>query len=206
MRILLPLLACAIAAPAAAHDAHAGDAEAPYPALEVLNAFREGCGSIDNQAAASASLDAAGWQRIDAFMPVQLAMFVTFARETGGEAVEAQGGTMSEMEVFEKTIAGERVFIILSEVKVSDIRVSGCRLFDLGETRQVLPETVTQWLDREPAKVIDQEQINVADWEPGISEGHDSFQLFFVPPGSPVKEAFKFDGVAFKSDTVGVEK
>jgi len=201
MRALLAsiaLLAAAVSAPAAAQDV-------PYPALEVLNTFRDGCGAIEDQAAASASLSGAGWEVVnEAFASVDLTIFLTFAREAGGQAVAAQGGSMSEMEVFEKTIAGERLFVVLSEVKVDDLRVTGCRLFDFGETRAIPAATVTEWLKREPAKVIDRPEAQISDWEPGMLPGHDSFQLFFVPTDSPLKEAFKFDGVALKSDTVGV--
>ncbi|MEL6530067.1 MAG: hypothetical protein AAGK01_02770 [Pseudomonadota bacterium] len=195
---LSSILALALAVPAAAQDA-------PYPAVEVLNAFRDGCGAIENQAAASASLTNAGWEVVDeAFSSVDLVIFLTFARDAGGKAVSAQGGTMSEMEVFEKTVSGEQLFIVLSEVKIDGVRVTGCRLFDFGETRAIPAATVTEWLDQEPSRVINREELQVADWEPGTLPGHDSFQLFFVPADSPVKQAFKFDGVAFKSDTVGV--
>lgn len=197
MRALFASIAM-ISAPAAAQDA-------PYPALEVLNAFRDGCGAIADQAAASASLAAAGWEVSDpAFQPVGLTEFLTFARDAGGQAVTAQGGSMSDMEVFDKTIAGERLFVVLSEVKVDEVRVTGCRLFDFGETRAISAATVTEWLDREPVNVIDRPEAQIADWEPGILPGHDSFQLFFVPTDSPVKDAFKFDGVALKSDTVEI--
>lgn len=208
MRIVpssLCLIALSAASPAFAHEEHAHASDAPYPALEVLNAFRDGCGSIDNQTAASASLTAAGWSEGGEFAPIQLAEFLTFAQEAGGEAVAAQGGTMSDMEVFEKTIAGERVFIVLSEVKVDGTRVSGCRLFDLGETRAIDPQTVTDWLGAEPVKSVNEDVINVHDWEPGLAPEHDSFQLFFVPTDSPFKAMVKFDGIAFKADTVGVE-
>ncbi|WP_379550955.1 hypothetical protein [Qipengyuania sp. DGS5-3] len=208
MRNLLPLIAFAAvaSAPSAlAHDDHVGATDAPYPAIEVLNAFRDGCGSIANQAAASASLTAAGWTEGGAFAPIQLVQFLTFAQDAGGEAVNAQGGTMSDMEVFEKTVAGERVFIVLSEIKVDGTRVSGCRLFDLGETRAIPAQTVTDWLGAEPIKSVDENVIKVHDWEPGLAPEHDSFQLFFVPNDSPFKAMVKFDGIAFKADTVGVE-
>ena len=111
---------------------------------------------------------------------------------------------MSEMEVFERTIAGEQLYVVLSEVRVDDTRVSGCRLFDLGETRSIAVEAAQAWLGREATRVIERAEVPVATWEPGTLPGHDSFQIFFVPPDSPLKEVLFFDGVALKSDTVGV--
>ncbi|MEM7666619.1 MAG: hypothetical protein AAF250_12245 [Pseudomonadota bacterium] len=198
--LLTSIVALTLPPPAAAQDT-------PYPALEVLDAFRDGCGAIEDQAAASASLAAAGWEVSDpAVQPVDLTEFLAFARDAGGRAVTAQGGSMSDMEVFEKTIAGERLFVVLSEVKIDEVRVTGCRLFDFGETRAIPAATVTEWLDRESVNVIDRPEAQIADWEPGTLPGHDSFQLFFVPTDSPVKDAFKFDGIALKSDTVGVSE
>ena len=201
MRSLIASIALlALAAPASAQDA-------PYPSLEILDAFRDGCGSIADQPAASASLSAAGWQIVDpSAAPAPLTEFTTFAREAGGRAVAAQGGTMSEMEVFEKTVAGERLFTILSEVRIEGARVTGCRLFDFGETRKIGVATAQEWLGREPIKILDQDEVHVADWEPGTLPGHDSFQLFFVPTDSPLKQIFKFDGVALKSDSVGIDE
>ncbi len=216
-RALLTLIA--FAAAAAASSASAQDAvpanaipgepnelskpALPYPAIEVLNAFREGCGTVENQAVTAASLTAADWQEGSAFAPVQLVIFLNFARETGGSAVTEAGGTMSEMQVFKKTVAGEELYVVLSEVEVDGTRVSACRLFDLGETRAIAPETVAEWLDREPTRAVNQRNIQISDWEPGTLPEHDSFQVFFIPPGNPLAKAFKFDGVALKSDTVG---
>jgi hypothetical protein len=177
----------------------------PYPALDIFNAFREGCGTLANQAAASASLTANGWQAITTEEATGLQDFLEFAREAGGEAVAQQGGTMSAMEVFTKTVSFEKVYIVLSEVRVDGVRVSGCRLFDLGETRAISPEMVTYQLGEEPIRSIDRPEITVHDWEPGLMPDHDSFQLFFIPPKSPVKDILKFDGVVLKSDTVGAE-
>ncbi len=185
-------------------DAEIATVDNSYPALEVLNAFREGCGSVENQAATAASLTAADWQEGTAFIPTQLVMFLTFAQETGGAAVTEAGGTMSDMQVFKKTIAGEELYVVLSEVEADGTRVSACRLFDMGETRPIPPETVAEWLDREPTKIIDQAGVQITDWEPGTQAAHDSFQVFFIPPDSQLADIFKFDGVALKSDTVGV--
>ncbi|MEO1488212.1 MAG: hypothetical protein AAFR88_02085 [Pseudomonadota bacterium] len=192
-------LLLATASPALAED------PSPYPGLAILDAFKTGCGAIEDQAAASSSLTAAGWDVSNPdFRPGPLTDFLAFAQEAGGEAVRAQGGTMSDMEVFEREIEGERVFVVLSEVRIDGTRVTGCRLFDFGETRKIGIETARGWIGREPVKTINKDGVIIADWEPGTTPGHDSFQLFFIPADSPLKQATYFDGVALKSDTVGV--
>ncbi len=204
-----PLLAFAfaLAAPLSAQDGTtlAGTEAAPYPSIAILDAFRTGCGGIADQAAASASLAAAGWQAsAPASRPEALIRFLDFAQSAGAPIVSERGGTMSAMEVFEQTIAGERLYVVLSEVRIDGTRVTGCRLFDLGETRPIAISTAQDWLGLEASRVIDRAEVSVATWEPGTLPGHDSFQLFFVPTDSPLKEVLFFDGVALKSDTVGV--
>jgi len=206
-RAQLLALALALTTPLSAQGASssAGAPETPYPALAVLDAFRSGCGTIEDQAAASESLAAAGWGNSDpSTRPAALTRFLDFALREGARLVSERDGTMSEMEVFERTIAGEQLYVVLSEVRVDGTRVSGCRLFDLGETRSIPIETAHAWLGREATKVIDRAEVTVATWEPGTLPGHDSFQIFFVPAESPLKEVLFFDGVALKSDTVGV--
>jgi hypothetical protein len=203
------LLACgfAITAPLSAQDGAAptGTEAAPYPSVAILDAFRIGCGAIADQATASASLTAAGWKAsAPEARPAALVRFLDFAQSAGSRAVVGQGGTMSAIEVFEQTIAGEQLYVVLSEVRIDGTRVSGCRLFDLGETRPIAIRAAQEWIGRAATTVIDQSEVTVATWEPGALPGHDSFQLFFVPTNSPLKEALFFDGVAFKSDTVGV--
>lgn len=199
--------AIALAAPLSAQDGmtSARTEDAPYPSIAILDAFRSGCGGIEDQVAASASLVVAGWEAsVPASRPDALIRFLDFAQRAGAPLVSEQGGSMSEMEIFEQSIAGERLYIVLSEVRIDGTRVTGCRLFDLGETRRISTETAQAWLGREATKLIDRPEVTVATWEPGTLPGHDSFQLFFVPANSPLKGALFFDGVALKSDTVGV--
>lgn len=178
------------------------DSLSPYPAVAILNAFRTGCGGIENQAAAAASLTAAGWQVVTNDNLGALTDFLDFARDAGREIVAEQGGTMSEMQVFENTISGETVQIVLSEVDIDGVRVSGCRLFDVGETRPITIEQTAAWLGRETLTEVDNDGLIVAAWEPGISEGHDSFQIFFIPDGHPLQDLLKFHGVSLKADNL----
>lgn len=104
-----------------------------------------------------------------------------------------------QMQVFENPIAGETVQIVLTEVNIGGQRVSGCRLFDAGEARQITIKQVTSGPDSEPLTQIGQDGLIVADWEPG----HDSFQLYFIPSGNPLEEITKFNGIGLKADTVG---
>ena len=106
MRLAL-LIALTIALTPAARAA-----EAPYPAVQLLEAFRDGCGLIENQAAATTSLTAAGWRTVAASEEKgALGEFLAFSRKAGAEAAALEGAEIGKIEAFEKTVAGEHVYI-----------------------------------------------------------------------------------------------
>lgn len=180
--------------------------ETPYPVTEILEAFRNGCGTLEHQTAASASLVAHGWEPI----PVNeesgsLGDFLAFSRNLGANAAAAASVDIGRIEAFKKNVAGEQVFIVLDEVRAEDARVSGCQLYDFNEARPITPDSVTKWLNRQATEVLNRPEMQTAEWLPGLLPNHDSFKIFFVPKGSPAAQRLRFTGVALKSDTVGVE-
>lgn len=197
-----PALLCAsfvIASPVAGQ-------ESTYPVEDVFEAFRDGCGPIENQEATSARLSLMGWRKVDSMeQKGALAEFMAFSAEAGEAAAEAEGATISELEAFEKTVSGEKVFIILDEVSADGIRVSGCQLYDFGETRAITSTMGEELLGRAPDDRMSHPELQKSEWNPGILPDHDSFKIFFVPPDSPVAGAVRFSGIALMSDTVGAE-
>lgn len=181
-------------------------AEAPYPEVQLLEAFRDGCGSIKNQAATSTLLVAAGWRPVATSEESGvLAEFLAFSREEGEKAATLEGAEIGKIEAFEKIVAEEQVYIILDEVRADGVRITGCQLYDFGESRPLAKETAAKWLKRDPTATLDRPEIRTAEWMPGILPRHDSFKIFFVPNNSPAVQMVRFSGVALKSDTVGVE-
>jgi len=184
----------------------ASAADAIYPVDEILDGFRDGCGSLENQQIASASLIAAGWTPISRNEETgQLAVFLDFSRKAASGAAELVGVDMGEIFSFAKTIAGEEVFIVLDEVKADGKRISGCQLYDFGEHRSISVDQASAWLKRAPSEIKQFPEVRTAEWSPGISSGHDSFKIYFVPSESPAKQVFNFHGVALKADALGVE-
>lgn len=181
-------------------------AQQPYPAVEILEAFRDGCGTIESQAAAAGSLTAAGWQPVPSSEETgPLGDFLTFSRQAGAQAAAAEGADIGKIEAFQNTIAGEQVYIVLDEVRAEGARVSGCQLYDFGETRPIALEVAGAWMKRQPTETLNRPEIQTVEWVPGVLPGHDSFKIFFVPNDSPAAQLVRFSGVALKSDTVGVE-
>ena len=198
-RAIAFFLPLAIASAASAADAN-------YPVVEILDAFRDGCGSLENQQTASASLIAAGWTPISRSEETgQLAVFLDFSRKAASEVAESGGVDAGEITPFAKTIAGEEVFMVLDEVKADGNRISGCQLYDFGEERPIPVEQAGSWLKRAPSEIKELPEVRTAEWSPGVRSGHDSFKIFFVPGDSPARQMFNFYGVALKADTLGAE-
>ncbi len=178
-----------------------------YPAEEMISAFVSGCGDIEDQATTSNRLSSQGWQRLTKETEVgMIAEFLDFSRTAGAMATAELGATASELEAFEKVIAGEMVYIILDEVSLDGIRISGCQLYDFEENRSIPVELMSSRIGRGPDTNLTSPEISRAEWQPGLLPAHDSFKLFFVPHDSVVSQTLHFSGLALMSDTVGVSE
>jgi hypothetical protein len=191
----LPLLAAAAAEPSTSVPA--------YPAAAVLEAFGAGCARVASLDDTRKDLQAQGWETYIPVKGTPIGDLLAFGMEAGGKMVAEAGGSMAPSTVLRKTVEEEDLQIILSGVTMSGTTVQGCRLYDVGETRRITPAEAEAWIGRAPDKVTDVPQISVATWEPGKAEDHSSFELYFVPEGSPAIALLKFNGLAMKADHVG---
>jgi len=195
--------AIAVLAPLPALAAAATDESvAAYPIEPVFTAFRDACGAVPDHAGAVASVAAAGWTDVTETGIPDLAEFLAFAEELGHEAVSEMGGTMSPAAVFSREVAGEQLAIVVTEVIIDGNRVTGCRLFDPEETRDVGAAAVTALVGAKPERLLEREGNTLAKY-PALAEGQDSFDYFFVPSGSPLEAHVQFNGLAMKIDSVG---
>ncbi|MEM8695803.1 MAG: hypothetical protein AAGE05_07245 [Pseudomonadota bacterium] len=176
---------------------------AAYPATAVLDAFRTACSYLASLEEAEAQILASGWVGVAEPLESPVGPVVQFGREAGAEMLRESGGTMSPMAVFSREVAGEELYLILSRVDVAENSVTGCRLFDIDETRSISIDAAADWLDRTPDRQRDSEQLVQAEWRPGLIEGQDSFELFFVPQGSPALQITQVSGLAMKVDQIG---
>jgi len=181
----LPLFLAAAAAPAPA-----------YPAVEVLEAFGQACAGLDK-------IEATGWQRYDPPADSPLGALIAYGKEEGAKLAAETKGKLLDMGVYRKTVAGETLDLVRSGAEVGGVRVDGCRVYDVGETRQIPVAVAQKWIGREPTRQSSLPAISIAVWEPGQAPGQDSFELFFVPEGSPAIAMLKFSGVAMKADYIG---
>ncbi|WP_216635529.1 hypothetical protein [Croceicoccus bisphenolivorans] len=149
-----------------------------------------------------AHVTAAGWTDVSETGIPELAEFMAFAEEAGQEAVAELGGAMSAPALFSKAVAGENLAIVVTEVVAEGERVTGCRLFDPGETRDAGAATVSALVGSEPTRLLEREGNTIAKYD-GLDSAHESFDYFFIPSGSPLEAIVQFNGLAMKIDSTG---
>lgn len=170
-------------------------AQAVYPATEVLDAFRAACSRLDSGDAARAQVRASGWAEVADPSATPVANLIAFGREEGEKMVGAAGGKLLPMGVFERHVAGERLYIVVSGVSIGADSLIGCRLYDAAEPRRIDRAMVTGWLGREPSNAVERPEFAKYSFEPGLSPDHRDFEVYFLPEGSPLAATLKISGV-----------
>ncbi len=205
MRRLLPYclagLACT-AAPAALVEAAAPTSAAPYPIAEVLGAARDACSQLSSRDAAAAKVAASGWTKAADPYATPVGDLVRLGYEAGAELLAKRGKLDDGPLVFSRQVSGETLYLVLSSVEVDGTGVLGCRTYDVGEERRIDPAAATAWAGRKPDQTIERAELAKYTWQPGLTPGQDSFEIFHVPAESPLIGLIKISGIAIKADQV----
>lgn len=175
---------------------------AAYPAQPVLDAFRTACARLTDLDGTERRAVVAGWRRVGDPAATPLGDLIRFSQTAAADFVKKAGGTMRASTVFERDVAGERVYLVLSGVTLEGRTVNGCRLYDAGETRVIAPATVTAWIGRAPVQTVDQPALVRTTWEPGMVKGQDSFELSHVTNASALLGVPQVAGIGLKADQV----
>lgn len=178
---------------------------APYPAEQVLAAFGETCRDLEDLATTEATARAAGWTSITPEPTSPIGQLVALGVSEGRKLAEAEGGSIGPMRVLRRDVAGEELIAVLSGASRDGTTVNGCRVFDVGETRQITATQAERWTGRPPTQATEDAVVSIASWEPGYAPGHDRFELYFVPADSPAVQLVKVSGITLKADFVGAE-
>ncbi|PAX08200.1 hypothetical protein [Sphingomonas lenta] len=172
--------------------------------LAVLNEVRAACDKLPVLRDAHAHVRGKGWTRVEDAAATPVGPLVAMGMEQGRALAKAQGGSIeADRGAYRKIVAGEELWLLLSGATIGGQVVHGCRVYDPGETRRITVKDVSAWLGREPVQTVDRPELLRGEWQPGINAGQDSFELFFVPDASPLRELIKLSGVAIKADWVG---
>lgn len=191
-----------LAAPAAMLAAAAPSTSASYPIAQVLGAARDACSQLSSRDAAAAKVAASGWTKAADPYATPVGDLVRLGYEAGAELLADRGKLDDGPLVFSRQVSGETLYLVLSSVEVDGTGVLGCRTYDVGEKRRIDPAAATAWAGRKPDHAIDRAELAKYTWQPGLTPGQDSFEVFYVPAESPLIGLIKISGIAIKADQV----
>ncbi|MBY0303321.1 MULTISPECIES: hypothetical protein [Sphingomonas] len=182
--------------------AMAGASPAGYPAAEVIGALREACPSATAVTTVLKGATPAGWTRAADPAATPVGKLAAMGKEMGGAMLSGTGHIIGDIAVLERTVAGERLYLIPSGIVNGDTMVVGCRLYDPGETRRIPAAEATRILGRKPTSSSDQPMLSKLGWDIGAPDDADSFEIVSVPADSPVVALLTLSGLMMKADWV----
>jgi hypothetical protein len=182
------------------------DTPTAYPAVAVLEAVKAACSRLERREDTVADLAANGWQKVELAADSPLGQLLAMGKAAGEKMLKADGGSIAESAAYTKSVAGEDLTIILSGVVTDSATVNGCRIYDVGETRPLDPAAVARWMGREPTRSNSNDALTLSNWTPGLADGQDGFDVYFVPAESPLVPLLKVSGVAIRMDYVNPAK
>jgi hypothetical protein len=191
------ILACASMPAAAAEAASA------YPLVQVLDAVRTACSDLSTRDAAAAKIAASGWTKATDPAATPVGPLVTMGYEQGRKLLDKTGGRVDDGPlVFTRQVAGEALHLVLSSVESDGTSVVGCRTYDVGETRPIDKAAVSRWVGSDPDAMVERAEVTKYTWNAGLVPEQDSFEIFYVPAGSPLIALVKIAGIAIKADQI----
>jgi hypothetical protein len=178
---------------------------APYPTAAVLDAVAAVCSNVSDRAETETRLAALGWSAVTLDPASPLGALLEMGKTEGAKLL-SEGGTMQPSAAYQKNVAGENLSIILSGVSMEGMTVSGCRLYDVDETRPMPVDDVTKWIKRKPERAESSTALSIATWPGGFAKGQSTLDVYFVPATSPLVHALKVSGVAIRVDQITFSK
>lgn len=196
------LLIAAMASPVQA-------AESAYPLDDVLAAFATACSTVEDPAVNRASIEAGGWEAYEPAEDSMIGRLIEIGRETIANEELAEGEAPTQMldgATYRREIAGRNLHIVLSGVRIEEIRTTGCRLYDLDVTTEPDLEAVAQWARRAPDNTERPGAgMVLLNWNGGMKPGHFDMQLQFVRPGADFPLDIPFSGLVLTASDMEID-
>ena len=173
-------------------------ASQPYPATEVLDAFRTACANTRKFEKLEKQLPKKGWEALPAGGEPRIAQLVSKGRAA------LEDGERLDGHEYRKSVAGRQLYLVTSRVTdESGIWASGCRLYDFDAGAPIADATLVKWMTREPTHKEELPNGGVIrKWEPGWRSGV-SVDVDFAGHGGEFNEKFGLSGVVMIASSIG---
>jgi hypothetical protein len=206
---LLPLLALLSAAeqggdaregrPAAIEHQTAAAAE-PYPAIAVLDAFRAACAGSGSQAGLRDAAVADGWTLVTDPSATPLREVMADVRRATQAMLGQNPGATNDDALLRRVVAGETVYLQMSQTTIGAFTAGECRLYDPGETRAIPTEVVTQWMGRGPIEAMSHAEYSRDRWSPALDGRDGKFGTTLLVEGGRLAQSARFVGLMITTD------
>lgn len=173
-------------------------ASQPYPAAEVLGAFRAACENTRKFERLEKKLPKTGWEALPEGVEPRIAQLVA-----KGKAALEDGEKLDGHE-YRKTVAGRSLYLVTSRVTdKSGIWAAGCRVYDFEASSPVADATLVEWMKREPTHKEELPNGGVIrKWEPGWRSGV-GVDVDFAGHGGEFNAKFGLSGVVMIASSIG---
>ena len=173
-------------------------ASQPYPALEVLGAFRAACENPRRFERLEKQLPKKGWERL----PHNAESRITLLVSKGKAAVE--DGEQLQGHEYAKQVAGRQLYLVTSRLTdKSGIWASGCRLYDFDAGAPIADAVLAKWMTRKPSH---KEELpnggTIRKWEPGWRSGV-GVDVDFAGAGGEFNAKFGLSGIVMIASSIG---
>lgn len=167
-------------------------AKSGYPIGAVLAEIGSTCDDLSSNKALYGKAIKAGWKLVETTESSPIAPLVDQLNRLN----VAPGTTVTAVPPMHKVVAGEELFLFISELRRSDDRIIGCRLVDPRESRVLTDAELVLLVGRNS----DDQWSNAAEqsisWAPGLKQDQDRFQILFMSD-SPEGQQDGVTGIGF---------
>lgn len=178
-----------------------------YPARDVLAAFATACSGIESLAVARASIEAAGWTKVEHVADSPITTLVNFGKaEFIRQAADDSDEIDSELmdgDQYQMLVGGRKLYVAISGARFDNVVGHGCRVYDFEADQPLDEQTLTDWAVRPPndSQAIAGGIIKHV-WNPGLKPGHMGMEISFIPQDWTLRDQFPLSGLVFQADTV----
>ena len=217
--LALPLTLVAAPAVAAEGDWAEDDAELAvdlysldddsYPWRDVFEAFATACSAVQDAAVNKASVAAAQWEDYTPDAEDRLGRLVAYGEQEIAKEVLGPDEEPTELlpgSTWRKQVAGRQLYVALSGARVSDIRSTGCRLYDFDAPADPGPERVENWVQRAiGSEERPGEGLVKYIWNPGITPASMELEIAFVAPEADPIPGVPLQGLVMTATALEIE-
>ena len=175
-----------------------------YPTLEVVAAFKSVCDLKGNEGAIVESIVAAGWKQSPPEINMRVGKELWQLSQANRPA--SQGLIFSQDSVvvkfargFVRTVSGEQLALIVSNVTTGGKNATACVVIDEGEQRKPSKKSLQASIGRKISGENIFPGFAAWQWVPGLSDAHQGIEISYSNADGRLAKMTGFSGLRFRT-------